>query len=152
LQLENFNLTVSVDNLKHQSTKLQNVEGHLSALLENQNMQTNKFVHEVKQNKIVQDEIEKFLVIDVMQNVISTIMRADCDQDFVIDPEEVDALILRVKALPGVEKVDEARLKETLLKEGSGLEAVMQMVRNLTEEKDKTLVQVSARGLVMCHG
>jgi hypothetical protein len=152
LQLENFSLTVSVDNLKHQSIKLQNVEGHLSALLENQNMQTNKFVDEVKQNKIVQDEIEKFLVIDVMQKVISTIMRADCDQDFVIDPEEVDALILRVKALPGVEKVDEARLKETLLKEGSGLEAVMRMVRNLTEEKDKTLVQVSARGLVMCHG
>jgi hypothetical protein len=149
LQLENFSLTVSVDNLKNQSMKLQNVEGQLAALLENQNIQTNTFVDQVKQNKIVQNEIEKLIVVDVMQNVISTIMGADCDQDFIIDPEEVDVLILRVKALPGVEKVDEPRLKETLLKEGSGLEAVMKVVRNLTEEKDNSLVQVSARGLVL---
>jgi hypothetical protein len=152
LQLENFNLTVSVDNLKHQSTKLQNVEGQLATLLVNQNMQTTAFVDQVTQNKIVLDEIEKMLKIDVMQNIISTIVQADRDQDFIIDPEEVNALILRVKALPGVEKVDEVRLKETLLRKGSGLEAVTKMVRNLMEEKDSTLVQVSARGLIMCHG
>jgi hypothetical protein len=110
-------------------------------------MQTNTFVYEVKQNRIVQNDIEKLLVMDVMQNVISTIMRADCDQDFVIDPEEVDMLIMRVKALPGVEKVDEAHLKELLLKGGSGLEAVMTVVRNLMETKD--LVRVSTRGLAL---
>lgn len=136
-----------MDNLKGQSKKLEEVQGQLSTLLESQNMNTSTFVYEVKQNRLVQNEIEKLLVMDVMQNVISTIMRADCDQDFVIDPEEVDALILRVRALPSVEKVDEARLREMLLREGSGLEAVMKVMRNLMETKD--LVQVSTRGLVV---
>jgi hypothetical protein len=147
LQLENNNLTLQVDNLKSQSAKLSAVEGQLESLLRSQNTQTNTFLYEVKQNKIVQDEIQKLLVIEVMQNIISTVMKADCDQDFLIDPEEVDVLILRVKALPGVEKVDEARLKGTLLKKGSGLEAVLKVVQDLMN--DDTLVQVSTRGLVL---
>jgi hypothetical protein len=134
-----------VDNLKVQSIKLEQVDSQLSRLLESQNIQTNTFVYEVKQNKLVQNEIEKLLVMDVMQDIISTIMRVDCDQDFIIDPEEVDILIMRVKALRGVEKVDEARLKETL--QGSGLEAVMKVIKNLMDNQD--LVQLSARGLVV---
>jgi hypothetical protein len=147
LQLENNNLTLQIDNLKSQSAKLSAVEGQLESLLRSQNMQTNTFLYEVKQNKIVQEEIQKLIAIEVMQNVISQIMKADCDQDFLIDPEEVDVLILRVKALPGVEKVDEARLRGTLLTKGSGLEAVLTVVQNLTN--DTTLVQVSTRGLVL---
>ena len=79
-----------------------------------------------------------------------TVMRADMDQDFQIDPEEVDALILRIKTLPGVEMVDEAQIRALLRQQGNGLDAVMAMVRNIhSQSQDKKLVQVNSRNLLM---
>ena len=59
-------------------------------------------------------------------------------------------LIVRIKALPGVDRVDETRIRAKLL--GSGMEAVVDVVRNLMDEQDdgsEKLVQVSTRGLTM---
>ena len=40
-------------------------------------------------------------------------MKSDKDEDFIIDPEEVNRLILRLRGIPGVE-FDEAKLRKAL--------------------------------------
>ena len=151
LQVENNHLTLSLNNLALQVSKLHQAEANLADIVDKQGTNTNTFIYEVKQNAIVQEEIQQLLVTEVVHNMLSALLRADRDQDYMIDPEEVDVLILRVKALPGVEGVDEARIKEILLKKGNGLDAILEVVTELTAKKDgsKALVQVSAKGLIV---
>jgi len=152
LQVENNSLTLSLNKLEAKAAQLRETESKLASITEKQNTNTNAFIYEVKQNQLVQDEIQEMLVNEVMQDMLSALLRADRDQDFTIDPDEVDVLILRVKSLPGVEGVDEIRIKEILLKRGSGLDAILEVVTDLTTAKHegtKALVQVSARGLVL---
>jgi hypothetical protein len=82
--------------------------------------------------------MEEWLKIEVTQNVLGTVIRADMNQDFVIGPEEVDTLILRLKTLPGVESVDEAQRRALLLSKGNGLDKVVAMVRNLQSQSPQT--------------
>ena len=153
LQRENNTLHASLNKLETQVDDLQACETKLANLTQQQNTNTNAFIYEVKQNALVQQEIQELLVTQVMQNMLSALLRADLDQDFLIDPEEVDILILRVKALPGVEGVDEVRIKDILLRKGSTLDAILEVVTDLTTNKSKSngapLVQVSAKGLVI---
>lgn len=152
LQRENNTLHASVNQLEQQVVELHETETKLSSITEQQNTNTSTFVYEVKQNQLVQDEIQELLMSEVMNNMLSALLRSDLDQDFLIDPEEVDILILRVKALPGVEGVDEVRIKNILLRKGSSMDAILEVVTDLTTTKNGTgapLVQVSAKGLVV---
>jgi hypothetical protein len=47
-------------------------------------------------------------------------MRSDQDEDFVIAPDEVDRLVLRLKNIPGVE-FDEEKFRKVLKKEGGDI-------------------------------
>jgi hypothetical protein len=152
LQRENNKLHASNNKLETQVDNLQTCEAKLANITQEQSTNSNTFIYEVKQNALVQEEIQELLMMDVMQNVLSTLLQADSDGDFQIDPEEVDMLILRVKMLPGVEGVDEARIKDILLSKGSTLDAIWEVVNDLTTNKNKggkPMVQVSAKGLVI---
>jgi cell division protein FtsB len=152
LQRENNKLHASNNKLETQVDDLQTCEAKLANITQEQNTNTNTFIYEVKQNALVQEEIQELLMMNVMQNVLSALLQADSDGDFQIDPEEVDILILRVKMLPGVERVDEARIKDILLSKGSTLDAIWEVVNDLSTNKNKSgkpMVQVSAKGLVI---
>lgn len=156
LQQENNTLAASVNELEVQAAQLKTAETQLANITKTQGTNVNTFLYEVKQNQLVLDEIQELLVNDVMQSMLSALLRADRDQDFTIDPEEVDILLLRVKALPGVQGVDEVRIKEILLKRGSGVEAILEVVADLTTtpslpdgSSQPPLVQVSAKGLII---
>jgi len=152
LQRENNTLTNSLDELEVQASQLRQEEEKLNMITKQQGKNTNTFLYEMKQNQLVLEEIQDLLVNEVMQNMISALLRADLDRDFMIDPEEIDILIVRVKALPGVEGVDEVRIRQILLKRGSGLDVILEVVKDLTTPKkdgSRALVQVSAKGLVI---
>ena len=54
---------------------------------------------------------QESLEAKIMQNLISVIMTSDNDKDFLIDPEEVDALMLRLKKIDGVDFSEENFVK-----------------------------------------
>ena len=150
LQVDNNDMTMQVNSLKRQSERVKQIESGLNTIIASQGQSMETFVKTVKENGQIQIEIESLLLLDVTQSIIMTVMRADMDQDFQIDPEEVDALILRIKTLPGVEMVDEAQIRALLRQQGNGIDAVMAMVRNIhSQSQDKKLVQVNSRNLLM---
>lgn len=150
LQVDNNDMTMQVNSLKRQSERVKQIESGLNTIIASQGQSMETFVKTVKENGQIQIEIESLLLLDVTQSIIMTVMRADMDQDFQIDPEEMDALILRIKTLPGVEMVDEAQIRALLRQQGNGLDAVMAMVRNIhSQSQDKKLVQVNSRNLLM---
>lgn len=142
---------IQADRLQQKTSRIASIENSLSSTLERQGTSTDAFVRQVKDNAIVQAEMERYLRMDIMQNILTTVIRSDMDSDFQIDPNEINALILRIKTLPGVESVDETQIRALLSNHGNGLDSVVAMVKHmqLQTEGQKQLVHVSSRNFVM---
>ena len=80
-----------------------------------------------------------------MQNLISVIMTSDSDKDFLIDPEEVDTLMLRLKKIDGVDFSEENFAKAVkkagydpekvkASKDGYPILAVIEVMKNLFDD------------------
>lgn len=150
LQLENNDMSHQTDRLQRKADRVKHIESGLETILAAQGQSTDMFVRSVKENAIIQAEMEQLLATEVVQSILTTVIRSDMDQDFQIDPEEINALILRIKTLPGVEGVDETQIRALLQQQGNGLDAVVAMVRNIhSQPTDKKLVQVNSRNLLM---
>ena len=142
MQLENNDTSHQVDRLQQKADRVKHIESGLQAILAAQGQTTDTFVRSVKENASVQAEMEQLLATEVVQSILTTVIRSDMDQDFQIDPEEINALILRIKTVPGVEGVDETQIRTLLQQYGNGLDAVVAMVKNIhTQTPDKKLVQ-----------
>ena len=77
-------------------------------------------VEQVNEYKQIQAAIRIDLRSKVQQTLLSVFMKSDSDEDFLIDPEEADRLVLRLKNIPGVE-FDEAKFRQVLKKEGGDI-------------------------------
>ena len=95
---------------------------------------------------LAQYYVKENLEAKVIQNLISVVMRSDNDKDFVIDPEEVDALILRLKNIDGVdfseenfqkalEKAGYDPTKVDVKKGGYSIQAVIEVIKNLMDDE-----------------
>ena len=80
-----------------------------------------------------------------MQNLISVVLTSDKDSDFVIDPEEIDHLKLRLKAIDGVDFSEENFKKALKMsgydpdsvdvqKGGYNIKAVLDVMKNLLDD------------------
>eukprot|EP00978_Attheya_sp_CCMP212_P022503 scaffold67198_cov50-Attheya_sp.AAC.4 len=74
------------------------------------------------------------LKANVLQNLLSVIIRSDTDGDFQISPTEQDDLIKRVQTVNGVE-LHEDRFRAAIQKSGGSLQAVMDVVKNLLSDE-----------------
>ena len=53
--------------------------------------------------KLIQQRAKEDLKTKLKQTLLSVVMRSDVDQDYQIDPEEVDVLVLRLNSIPNVQ-------------------------------------------------
>lgn len=83
-------------------------------------LSSDKLVKQVNEYKQIQEDIKADLRGKIQQTLLNVFMRSDKDENFIIDPEEVDRLILRLKNIPSVE-FDETRFRKALQKEGGDI-------------------------------
>jgi hypothetical protein len=100
------------------SIRLQQAESSLGQISETQEVSLDKLVEQVQQYKQIQAEVRKDLTSKIKQTLLSVVMASDIDMDYIIDPEEVDVLIMRMKALPSIE-FNEAGFR-TAIQQGDG--------------------------------
>ena len=81
---------------------------------------SDKLVAQLNEYKTIQESIKTDLRSKVQQTLLNVFMRSDRDENCVIDPEEVDRLVLRLKNIPGVE-FNESRFRSTLKREGGDI-------------------------------
>lgn len=134
------------DRLDASAKRLEKVEGTLEELSKVQGQNVDILIKQVEEYKKVQAQMKKNLEAEVIQNLISVIIRSDDDEDFILDPEEVDGLIMRLKSIDGVDfseanfkrAVEKAGIKyeEDIHKRGGfNLKVVMEVVKNLLDDK-----------------
>lgn len=150
LQEENNVLDTQVTELQVKADQVTKCEQNLSAITDSQGTNVAAFVDSVKQNGIVQNKIEELLLVEVMQNILTAVIRADTDMNFQIGEHEMQMLLIRIKSLPGVENVEEAQIRQLLQESGGGIHNIVSLVKNLHKaDVSRRLVHVSSRALVL---
>jgi cell division FtsZ-interacting protein ZapD len=81
---------------------------------------SDKLVKQVNEYRTIQEDIKTDLRSKIQQTLLDVFMRSDKDEDFVIDPEEVDRLVTRLTNIPGVD-FDEGKFRRALKKEGGDI-------------------------------
>uniref|UniRef100_A0A7S0C303 Uncharacterized protein n=1 Tax=Proboscia inermis TaxID=420281 RepID=A0A7S0C303_9STRA len=136
LELENKRLGASVEDLGATVDRLEDVENALDQLTATQGQNISAFAEQVEENKDILAQMKKNLRANVLQNLLSVIIRCDSDGSFTIDDEETDGLIKRIKTINGV-MLHEDRFREAIRKSGGSLNAVIDVVKNLLSDKVK---------------
>ena len=68
----------------------------------------------------IQAAIRDDLRTKIVQTLVSVFLKSDQDDNFIIDPEEVDRMVLRLKNIPSVE-FHEEKFRRVLQKEGGDI-------------------------------
>jgi len=143
---ENDELEQNVDSLADQANKVKEVEGQLGDIAAQQGSNVNQLVGLVKENGELQKEMEELLKGQVMEQVMGIILMSDRDQDFHLDDMEINMLMMRIKGVPGVDGIDEDKFRQ-MLNDNPGVGAIMNLWRDMEENPDKKVIQVSTKNL-----
>lgn len=133
LQAENERLHRNVKDLGDTVERLEDVEQALDVITQTQGQSVGAFADQVKENREILNQMQKNLKANVLQNLLSVIIRSDVDGDFNIDDDELDDLVGRIKRINGVE-LREDRFREAIKGSGGSLQNVMSVVKNLLSD------------------
>jgi len=87
------------------------------------------------------------LQAEVMQQIMTAVLATDADKDFIVDPPEVEVLILRLKNLPGID-FDEAGFRALLQQTeppGQLTMADMCTIARMLQDQTQTMEQSKAQ-------
>ena len=148
-------LTAENADLEHQTTRLSEkaervkiVESNLQKVVGTQSGSVDTFVALVRDNGKVLEEMNGLLSAQVAQHLMATIVRVDHDQDFRLSDQEISELILRLGSMDGVDGIDEQQLRKVLT-QSNGVEGVYSLIQNMQDSKQKSIIQVNSRALVL---
>jgi hypothetical protein len=148
LTTENADLEHQTARLSEKAERVTIVESNLQTLVGTQGGTVESFVALVKENGAILEEMNGLLTAQVAQQLMATIVRVDHDQDFRLSDEEISELIMRLGAMDGVDAIDEQQLRN-VLSQSNGVEGVYSVIQNMEDSKQKSMIQVSSRALVL---
>lgn len=121
---ENTDLSNQVTRLTGKAEQVAVVEANLTKMVEEHGMTVSTFCDLIKENAKIQQKQQDLIVAQVAQQLMTSIVRADRDGDFTISEHEVTELMFHIKAIPGVENIDETALRNILLDGRGGKEGL----------------------------
>lgn len=134
---ENDRLEDLVGSLTSSVKGLEDIESALEVLTSTQNQSIEEFRAQIAENKKILAKMESNLKGNVLQNMLSVIVRSDKDGDFTIDGNELEELITNMKNMNGV-TLYEDRFRKAIKDSGGSLKAVMEVVRNLLMDEESS--------------
>lgn len=131
LQAENAKLRTNVKSMTDSVEHLEDVQQALSLISSTQGKSIDVFTKQVDDNRRILKQMQSNLKANVLQNLLSVILRGDTDGDFSISASEVDDLVRRLKNISGVTlREDKFRAAIT----GKTVQCVMDVVGNLLKD------------------
>lgn len=126
---QNQKLVQNVDKVTASVDRLEEIDQALQIISSKQHTSVEAFAEQVKDNQRILQQMKGNLRANVLQNLLSVILRSDADKDFVINENEVDSLIRRLQNISGV-KVHSERFRAALGND-TNVHAVMEVCKNL---------------------
>jgi len=128
METENKRLVQNVDTLTASVDRLQEIDQALQILTAQQGLTVQTLATQVEENKHLLQQMKGNLRANVLQNLLSVILRSDADKDFTMDEAEIVDLIRRLENISGV-TVHADKFRAAI--QGQTVQAVMDIVKNL---------------------
>jgi len=128
LEESNNQLVRNIDQMTVSVDRLEEIDQALQIIGSKQGVTVQAFQKQVAENKNILKQMKGNLQANVLQNLLSVILRSDVDKDFTMDEDEIEDLIRRLQNISGVTvKADLFRAAIA----GQNINAVMDIVKNL---------------------
>lgn len=128
LENENKRLVLNIDSMTSSIDKLNEIDQALTILTNQQGTTIDTFQIHVEENKRILNSMKGNLKANILQNLLSILLRSDMDNDSIIDNNEINHLIERIQNISGV-TVHEDRFRSAT--SGRSIKDVMEVVKNL---------------------
>eukprot|EP00978_Attheya_sp_CCMP212_P005834 scaffold12984_cov58-Attheya_sp.AAC.7 len=133
LKVENERLQSSVGELEGSVSNLKEMQETLEEIKHTEGQSLDMLEEQLIQSRKILASMDENLKGAVLQNLITTVLACDHDGDSIINDDELEELILKMKSQNGVE-IKEEEFKNKIVKGGRSLNAIMDLVRNLLSE------------------
>jgi hypothetical protein len=155
LRTQNERLYRQLQHLDGLQSRLETVQHEMSKLIGDPK-DTTRMVQAVERWRVLQEQIHQVLRQDVQQEILQAVLLTDRDASFELSAQELERLIVRLKALPGI-RLNEAAFRRQLEMEGErSLQAILRLIRRIVEDTQVTttgnqasssaILQLDARG------
>jgi hypothetical protein len=128
LQKINNDLHSNVEKLCDSVTKLRNMESALDMITKDTGSSISKLRSQVKENEQLLEKLKNNAKTAVLLNLLELLLRSDTDQDRIMNEAEVNEVLRRLRAIPGVTVNEPAFTKAALNKP---VKDTMKIIRNL---------------------
>ena len=143
LSAENERLGKSVAELSETVYELEHVEESLDFITQTQSQSTETFEKQIAENREILARMRKHLKATIYRNVLSVVIRSDVDGSMIIEEDEMDGLIQRIREINGV-LIDEDAFRNDVRKNGGSLEKVMHLLKGLIAgNEDSHLITIA---------
>jgi hypothetical protein len=141
---ENTQLHHSVNVLETQCQRLLGVEDSFQSLCQAQGTSAQNLARLVDDNAKIQKEMKALQETQVLQQILTAVIRSDNSGDWSINEEEMDVLLLRLRQLEAVKQVDERQLRNAFSSSATKSLATLYAITADLLQKDTLLLGTSA--------
>jgi len=130
---ENNRLAHNVDSLEGEVNRVQHVENELTEMAKESKNNVDDLVTIVKENQTVVKRQAKLARAAFQEQLLTTVLRTDRDQNMRLEANEVDILIMRMRSQEGI-MLDERMFRERIERNNGSLWTVLEVLRELGED------------------
>lgn len=149
MTLENQDLESQILRLAKKSEQVQVVEAKLQNIVATQGSSVGSLINLVKENGRILVQMDELLMAQVTQQLMTTVVRSDRNQDFQINQDEIESLILQIRAINGVD-LDERKLR-VALQGNKGIDALFDLIKEMkatNKDPKRKAIAVASRSLI----
>ena len=135
MMTENNKLQRNVGALQSQVERVQNVEDEIAQIAQGSDQNVKKLVEIVKENERIVKRQGELARQAFQEQLFTSILRTDRNQDMHITDREVDVLILRMKAQDGITLKDD-KFREHIMKSNGSIWSIMELLNEISIPKE----------------
>ena len=128
LTAENGRLQASVQQMEESVLNLQAMQETLSALQGLQGQSVEELERQLQESRDILARMQSNARGQLVQNLMTVLLRADADADMVLSDDDIDQMIQRLEGLHGI-NIDDQALRQVIIDNGRSVEAVMALAR-----------------------
>ena len=128
LTVQNQRLMQNINNLTTSVDRLEEIEQALQVLTNTQGQSIEAFQKQVTDNQQILAQMKKNVQANVLQNLLSVVLRSDVNRDMSMSDTEITTLIRRLQNISGVQ-VNEAKFRTAI--QNQSISSIMTIIQNL---------------------
>eukprot|EP00554_Chaetoceros_debilis_P003298 CAMPEP_0194098624 /NCGR_PEP_ID=MMETSP0149-20130528/58474_1 /TAXON_ID=122233 /ORGANISM="Chaetoceros debilis, Strain MM31A-1" /LENGTH=301 /DNA_ID=CAMNT_0038784679 /DNA_START=29 /DNA_END=934 /DNA_ORIENTATION=- len=141
LTAENNKLHTHINDLEIVVDKVQGIENQLSEHVQDSVENIDRLLEAVEENKAILKKQGELARAAFQEELLTTVLRTDRNQDLKITDREVDILIMRIRGKEGI-RLNEEKFRKDILKNNGSVWGIMALLKdvggNISEDKSNS--------------